>query len=197
MASSYVFETREQKLQALKDRDSRAEGWFVYAVKSTGVVCRPTCSSRLALVKNIDIYPTAEQAVKDGYTPCKRCKPLEDRGWNSQQLLAEKAARLLDHMQSTDQLNLQELAQKTGCTKWHLVRTFKRYIGQTPKQYLTNRIKKRSPPAEVPEIVTKKHYARSDFRSVDPKDVEKQIIQSINTWKPTNEELYQMELSLQ
>jgi methylphosphotriester-DNA--protein-cysteine methyltransferase len=196
MASSYVFGTREQKLQALRDRDSRAEGWFVYAVKSTGVVCRPTCSSRLALAKNIDIYPTAEQAVNDGYTPCKRCKPLEERGWNSQQLLAERAARLIDHMQSPEELNLRELAQNVGCTKWHLLRTFKRYIGQTPKQYLTNRVKKHSPPAEVPEIITKKHYTRNHLCSVDPKDVERSIIQSIETWQPTDDELYQMELSL-
>lgn len=196
MPSSYAFETREQKLQALKARDSRAEGWFVYAVKSTGVVCRPTCSSRLALVKNIDIYPTAEQAVNDGYTPCKRCKPLEERGWNSQRLLAENAARLVDHMQSSNELNLQALAQKVGCTKWHLVRTFKRYIGQTPKQYLTNRIKKHSPPAEIPEIVTKKHYTSNQHCAIDPKDVEKQIIQSIDAWKPTDDEIYQMELSL-
>lgn len=195
MASKYSFETREQKLQALRDRDPRAEGWFVYAVKSTRKVCRPTCSARLAILSNIVIYPTAEKAIKDGFDPCKRCKPLENKGWNHQRELVAKACKILDESALCGKFHLQTLSQSVGCTKWHLLRAFKRYTGKTPKQYFDLRAKGDQSIVVLPEIETKKHYATNDNRPSlgQYNEMETGLIESIRQWEPSNEEMSQME----
>lgn len=39
--------TEDDRWLAVTERDGRADGAFLYAVKTTGVFCRPTCPSRL------------------------------------------------------------------------------------------------------------------------------------------------------
>lgn len=65
---------REEKLRAVRGRDERYAGVFYCAVKTTKIVCLPTCPAR-ALEKNIVFYDTLQEAVAAGYRPCKRCKP--------------------------------------------------------------------------------------------------------------------------
>lgn len=45
-------------------------------VKTTGIFCRPTCSARKPLQKNVEFFPMAKVALSAGYRPCKRCKPM-------------------------------------------------------------------------------------------------------------------------
>ena len=56
-------------------RNARADGKFYYAVRTTGVYCRPSCAARPARPENVDFYATREEAEKAGFTPCKRCQP--------------------------------------------------------------------------------------------------------------------------
>jgi AraC family transcriptional regulator, regulatory protein of adaptative response / methylated-DNA-[protein]-cysteine methyltransferase len=65
---------------AYKNSDSSYDGIFYLAVKSTGIFCRPSCSARKPLPKNVEYYQSAREAVFAGYRPCKRCHPLEASG---------------------------------------------------------------------------------------------------------------------
>src|ERR1700723_1713308 len=73
--ASKPFSDDESRWQSLVDRNPAADGEFVYSVKSTGVYCRPTCPSRLALRENVRFHATCEEAEAAGFRACKRCKP--------------------------------------------------------------------------------------------------------------------------
>src|SRR5215831_4738021 len=61
--------------QAVTSRDARADGAFFYAVRTTGVFCRPSCASRLPRRENIEFFVEADDARAAGYRECKRCRP--------------------------------------------------------------------------------------------------------------------------
>ena len=62
---------------AVVSRDTSGTGDFFYAVKTTGVYCRPTCASRRPLRKNVEFFATTAEARAQGYRACKRCRPDE------------------------------------------------------------------------------------------------------------------------
>src|SRR5436853_7086729 len=78
-------------------RDSRADGSFVLAVRSTRIYCRPSCPARRPLRRNVTFYRTREEAERHGYRPCLRCRPNEISGPVA---LVQRAAGLL--AQSTE-----------------------------------------------------------------------------------------------
>ena len=65
---------------AYKNSDTSYDGIFYLAVTSTGIFCRPSCSARKPLPKNVEYYASTREAVFAGYRPCKRCRPLEVHG---------------------------------------------------------------------------------------------------------------------
>lgn len=66
--------------RAYKSSDTSYDGIFYLAVTSTGIFCRPSCSARKPLPKNVEYYASTREAIFAGYRPCKRCKPLEVHG---------------------------------------------------------------------------------------------------------------------
>ena len=62
---------------ALQHRDSEYDGVFYFGVRSTGVFCRPSCSARKPLARNVEFFPSVKAAMFAGYRACKRCHPLE------------------------------------------------------------------------------------------------------------------------
>src|SRR3954452_14867862 len=58
------------------ERDSRYDGSFVVAVRTTRIYCRPSCSGR-PLPRNRCFLPSPAAACREGYRACKRCKPDE------------------------------------------------------------------------------------------------------------------------
>lgn len=62
---------------ALAARDARADGTFVYAVRTTGVYCRPSCAARAARPENVSFHRTCAEAEAAGFRPCRRCRPDE------------------------------------------------------------------------------------------------------------------------
>src|SRR5271167_4723994 len=58
-------------------RDRRADGSFVLAVRSTHIYCRPSCPARRPLRRNVTFFRTREEAEKQGYRACLRCRPNE------------------------------------------------------------------------------------------------------------------------
>jgi AraC family transcriptional regulator of adaptative response/methylated-DNA-[protein]-cysteine methyltransferase len=66
--------------EALLRRDASFEGVFFTAVRTTGIFCRPTCPARTPARRNVEFFASARDALLAGYRPCKRCRPMENRG---------------------------------------------------------------------------------------------------------------------
>lgn len=66
--------------RAYMRKDSSYDGVFFLAVRTTGIFCRPSCTARKPLPKNVEFFPTTKEAVFAGYRPCKVCKPMEAVG---------------------------------------------------------------------------------------------------------------------
>ena len=72
------FNTDEARWQAVIRRDPQADGHFYLGVKTTGIYCRPTCSSRKPNRVNVQFFATGDEAIQAGFRPCKRCRPQSD-----------------------------------------------------------------------------------------------------------------------
>ncbi len=132
---SSLHETQDEpRWQAVQQRDKSQDGHFVFAVKTTGVFCRPSCAARLPLRKNVAFYASGEDAAKAGYRPCKRCRPTEAAGE------AERIEKLCRYIRanadSGEKLGLEELGKLAGLSKSHLQRIFRATVGVTPRQYV-------------------------------------------------------------
>src|SRR5437588_8655072 len=91
-AARHTYNTNEQRWLAVQRREPAADGQFVYSVATTGVYCRPTCPSRLALRENVAFHYTCADAARAGFRPCQRCRPA---GASQRGRHAEAAAKAL------------------------------------------------------------------------------------------------------
>ena len=84
--------------RAIQSRDSRFDGWFVTAVRSTHIYCRPSCPARLPRREGVRFYASAAAAQQAGYRACKRCRPDASPGspeWDVRADLVARAMRLI------------------------------------------------------------------------------------------------------
>src|SRR6266699_3183695 len=124
---------REECWAALASRDSGADGAFVYAVRTTGVYCRPGCSSRLPLRENVAFYATPAAAEEAGFRPCKRCRPNEGSAGERRVAAIGRACALI---RARDTLpRLRDLADAAGISRFHFHRVFKEITGATPREW--------------------------------------------------------------
>ncbi|MBI4781184.1 MAG: bifunctional DNA-binding transcriptional regulator/O6-methylguanine-DNA methyltransferase Ada [Oscillatoriophycideae cyanobacterium NC_groundwater_1537_Pr4_S-0.65um_50_18] len=119
--------------EAIKNRDRHADGAFVYAVKTTGVYCRPGCSSRLPNRDNVQFFQTCTEAAQAGFRPCKRCQPHTLSPQETQVALIAKICKMIEA--SDISLSLSELSTAAGLSQYHFQRLFKQIVGVTPKAY--------------------------------------------------------------
>jgi AraC family transcriptional regulator of adaptative response/methylated-DNA-[protein]-cysteine methyltransferase len=120
-----------QKWSMVLARDARADGRFVYAVKSTGVFCRPTCPSRRPRRENVEFFDSPAQAQQAGYRACRRCAPLER---SPQARKIEAACRYMDENLDVT-LSLTAVSRHVEISPFHFQRLFKRVLGVSPRQY--------------------------------------------------------------
>ncbi len=66
--------TNIQKYSVVEKNDTTYDGEFYYAVKTTGIFCRPSCKSKLPKYENVIFFNTAQEAIAQGYRACKRCR---------------------------------------------------------------------------------------------------------------------------
>src|SRR5438270_3855641 len=120
--------------RAVQDRDAAYDGRFVYAVRSTGVYCRPSCASRRPHRTNVEFFASPSEAEASGFRACLRCKPRSET-LDSATTRGIEAAR--DYLDSNrDRLvPLAELAAHAHLSPSHLQRSFKRLVGLSPKNY--------------------------------------------------------------
>ena len=116
--------------RAVLDHDRHADGQFYYAVRSTGVYCRPSCPSRRPRRENVEFFEAPEAARAAGFRACLRCKPGEVS--RVEQAVAG-AKHLLDQADPAPSLAM--LASSLGLSPWRLQRVFKERVGVSPKQY--------------------------------------------------------------
>ncbi|KAK5992506.1 Vacuolar iron transporter 1 [Cladobotryum mycophilum] len=140
-----LFEDDDTRWQAVQARDSSADGFFVYGVRTTKIFCRPICKARLARRANVRFYGTVEEAKEAGFRACKRCKP-EVMGLMPEEAAVQKIrAFVRDREAGTGggqsggqdaRMSLSQMARRTGLSKWHFHRVFKKCVGVTPFEYL-------------------------------------------------------------
>jgi AraC family transcriptional regulator of adaptative response/methylated-DNA-[protein]-cysteine methyltransferase len=128
MAAAYVDD--EARWAAVLARDASADGAFFYAVRTTGVYCRPACPSRRPGRANVRFFETAAEARQAGFRACLRCRPGQQ---DARRLLVDGARRLIESAETTP--TLRRLADELGVSPFHLQRVFRRETGVTPKQY--------------------------------------------------------------
>jgi AraC family transcriptional regulator of adaptative response/methylated-DNA-[protein]-cysteine methyltransferase len=145
--------------QQVLARDASADGQFVYAVKSTGIYCRPSCPSRRPERKNVSFFPTPALAEAAGFRACLRCEPLrtEPKPDIQADAIAKAATFLTEH--AGERTKLDDLAASAGLGKFALQRGFKRVLGVTPGEFAREqrkerfRTKVRSPKLKVTDAV--------------------------------------------
>jgi AraC family transcriptional regulator of adaptative response/methylated-DNA-[protein]-cysteine methyltransferase len=131
--SSSQYATDAQRWSAVQARDANADEVFYYAVRTTGVFCRPSCAARPAKRENVDFYATTIEAQRAGFRPCKRCKPDQASLRATQALLIADACKAIEMQEEAP--NLDDLAAAAGLSRFHFHRLFKRVTGLTPKAY--------------------------------------------------------------
>jgi AraC family transcriptional regulator of adaptative response/methylated-DNA-[protein]-cysteine methyltransferase len=116
--------------RATLSRDARADGTFVLAVRSTQIYCRPSCPARRPLRRNVVFFRTREEAEKQGFRPCLRCKPNEVAGPVA---LVERATRQLAES-GEDSVRFSALAGTLDTTPATLRRAFLQVTGLRPRE---------------------------------------------------------------
>jgi AraC family transcriptional regulator of adaptative response/methylated-DNA-[protein]-cysteine methyltransferase len=117
-------------------RDWTADGRFVYAVRTTGVFCRPSCPSRRPSRANVRFFDDGAAARSAGFRACRRCAP--EAAFAPDVQAVTRARQWLDqHL--AEPVRLGELAEAVGLSRFHLQRTFKRLTGVTPREYVAAR----------------------------------------------------------
>ena len=125
------YATGAARWAALCQRDRAADGAFVYAVRTTGVFCRPSCAARQPLRANVVFFAEPAQARRAGYRACKRCAPEAGGGRDGVAAIVQ-ACRLLEREAATPSA---QLASAVGLSGSYFVRAFKRHVGVTPQAY--------------------------------------------------------------
>lgn len=126
---------RDSRWTAVTTRDASADGTFFYSVRTTGVYCRPSCSSRAARPENVEFHASVADAQRAGFRPCRRCKPDQLPLAEQHAAIISELCRLIENAEQPP--TLEQLAQRAGLSAFHLHRTFKAITGVTPKQYAT------------------------------------------------------------
>jgi AraC family transcriptional regulator of adaptative response/methylated-DNA-[protein]-cysteine methyltransferase len=119
--------------QAVCARDAAEDDNFVFAVRTTGIYCRPSCPARRPLAQNITYFSDAAAAEAAGFRACQRCVPQGRSPAAVLDELVSAACRLLQD--SPEPLTLTQLSARIGVSASHLTRAFKERTGMTPKAW--------------------------------------------------------------
>ena len=129
----HMHDDTEACERAIRSRDARFDGWFICAVVTTGIYCRPSCPARPHL-KNLRFYPSAAAAQQAGFRACKRCRPDASPGspeWNVRSDLIARAMRLIGDG-VVDREGVTGLASRLGYSVRQIQRELTAEVGAGP-----------------------------------------------------------------
>jgi len=131
--------------EAVLGRDPEADGRFVYAVRTTGIFCRPTCPSRRPKRDNVAFFETPAEALAAGYRVCRRCHPDQAAPGTAPRPGDEAVRRTLAYIDDRpgEVPPLGELAEAAGLSPAQLQRNFSRLVGVSPRAYAQARRRER------------------------------------------------------
>jgi AraC family transcriptional regulator of adaptative response/methylated-DNA-[protein]-cysteine methyltransferase len=125
----------EARWEAVLARDVCADGTFVFAVRSTGVYCRPSCPARRPRRDNVSFFASPQTAERDGFRPCRRCHPERASSSARPAEVVAQACRYIEtHLDGP--LTLAAISRSAGTAPHPLRRAFQRVLGLTPRQYV-------------------------------------------------------------
>lgn len=120
---------QERFWQAVSGRDASFDGKFVYAVRSTGVYCRPSCPSRRPRREQVVFFVAPDAAEQAGFRACRRCHPKR-KGAHPDQELIRRACGVLE-----EGAGVAGAARQLKVTEGRLRAAFRRTLGITPREY--------------------------------------------------------------
>lgn len=129
---------KNEMVAAVASRDKEFDGRFVYAVKTTGIYCKPSCPSRHAKTENVIFLNLPEDAESKGYRACQRCRPDLANTKDPLLSLTRQVCRMIEkHVssQSGEKLSLTTFAEGTGYNEDYIARSFKKFMGISPYDY--------------------------------------------------------------
>jgi AraC family transcriptional regulator of adaptative response/methylated-DNA-[protein]-cysteine methyltransferase len=141
------FAPNQKQWQAVETRDRSADGAFVYAVRSTGIYCRPSCPSRKPRRAQVKFFPLPEAAEQEGFRACLRCRPRLARLRDPRTAAVARVCREIEAQIDADggmpahgdasgaPLTLRTLSSTAGMSAPQLERAFRSVMGISPRQY--------------------------------------------------------------
>lgn len=129
-----VSDDDETFWRAVLKRDARFDGRVFFAVRSTGIYCRPSCPARRPRREQVVFFSIPEAAESAGFRSCRRCRPRSAAMTDPQVEMVRRACGYIEsHLNESP--TLEDLSSNTGVSPYHLQRVFKRIVGITPRQY--------------------------------------------------------------
>lgn len=122
-------------------RRAPGDRFFFYAVRTTGVYCRPDCSARRPRRENVSFHATAAAAEAAGFRPCKRCRPSGATRHEQHAAAIARACALIERAETLPDLDT--LAGSAGMSRFHFHRVFKAVTGLTPRGFAAAQRKQR------------------------------------------------------
>ncbi|AWL11265.1 DNA-3-methyladenine glycosylase II [Saliniradius amylolyticus] len=129
--------SKDECQRARMARDSRFDGRFYVAVRTTGIFCRPICPAILPNEDNVEYFSHQAKALQAGYRPCLRCRPDSAPGswaWRGVETTVSRATKLIEQGELQHQ-SLPELCERLGVSDRYLRQLFQQQLGMSPKQY--------------------------------------------------------------
>ena len=121
--------------RAVKSRDTRFDGRFVTAVKTTGIYCRPSCPAVTPKRSNVTFFPTAAAAQLAGFRSCKRCRPDATPGSPEWDVRGDVVGRAMNLIADgvVDREGVGGLARRLNYSERHLHRQLMAELGAGPQ----------------------------------------------------------------
>lgn len=134
--------SRDTMWKATVTCDSAYDGIFFYAVKTTGVFCRPSCKSKVPNYENVSFFKCARSS-KGRLSPMQKM-PIRSKYKNIRSVrMRFERYYAIDKNNYVQNMSLNEIASRVGVSRFHLNRIFKERTGYTPRIYLERiRVKK-------------------------------------------------------
>jgi AraC family transcriptional regulator of adaptative response/methylated-DNA-[protein]-cysteine methyltransferase len=124
----------EARWEAIASRDRRFDGRFVFAVRTTGIYCRPSCPARRPRPENVAFYPFPEAAEQAGFRSCRRCRPRNAAVADPRAAAVQRVCRAIEAAPDAA-WRLRDVGRAAGLSPHHAQRTFREVLGVTPRQY--------------------------------------------------------------